>query len=677
MIVTKLRRTELPEPLKAKRLRAVTLPEGALNLEARTIELTMASETPVPRYAWDLGDFDEILLCGPENVDLSRMTPEASGPLLLDHDMRQLVGVVDESRVDALKRVVRCLARVQRSEQGDQVLRDVEDLIRRNVSVGYFIEAIEIHEERGERPRVVVTRWQPFEVSLVSSGADPTVGIGRNAASSDDERAWAELIAAARANKGNRAMDPKNKPGDAGDGDGTAVQVREPRVDVGAAREEARKAEQGRVREILALGERFGASKEAVAAINDGTSAAEFRDTVLDLLEQKANERAKTPAVDLGKRDAERYSFGRALLALANGDPSSAGLEWEVTRAYAEEAKVPLQKPGRSIYVPLRYLFDPASTARRLRQRSTEVLQRLGLDHLIREVTKGGSGSNLVGTDHMDSEYVPHLLSDLVLAQAGVRILPGLIGDVDIPAGDGVVSGAAFVSTETSDATEQTPAFRTIPLSPKSIRSYIDFTRRMRQQSLPAIENICRNHLEDSILELVEQALFTGDGLGGSFTGVYNAANTVASPFAASFAYRDWVDMWVALRNARGSRGALSFVTSFGVAGKAMVTPRNGTGSDRMIMEMSGDGVLRVDGWPVYATQLSPQTLGSPATSHGVAFADWSRLIVGTWGEGIEIAIDDAAKALSGGRRLIGFYDLDAAVTLPQSFVLAQDVDAS
>ena len=46
---------------------------GSLNVERRTIDVVFASEAPVRRYSWEDGHYyDEILLCGRENVDLSR-----------------------------------------------------------------------------------------------------------------------------------------------------------------------------------------------------------------------------------------------------------------------------------------------------------------------------------------------------------------------------------------------------------------------------------------------------------------------------------------------------------------------------------------------------------------------------------------------------------------------------
>lgn len=639
--------------------RAAPLPEGTLDVQARTFELTIASEEPVRRYHWDLGDFDEVLVCTPEAVDLSRMSPDAACPLLENHEFRMQVGVIDSASVDAAK--VRGIARAQRSPAGDQLLTDVADRVRRNVSVGYQIFDVELHEKEGERPRVVVTRWQPFEVSIVAAGADPTVGIGR----SNAEQYPDVIVRKLRGAK----MKPKKDGSAAGDqstGDDDSNPT--PRIDVTAVREEARKAEQERVREIAAIGARFDLRDAADKAVHEGTELEVFRSAALDAIELRQKKKAETTTlVDLPGTERKTYSVGRAVAALMQGRRELAPLEFEVSDAY--RAKGVQAKNERSIYVPLSFLRPRAQD----RSLVASLQEMLGLRAAI---SKGGSGGNLIGTDFLGEEYVPHLLSDLVLVQAGARLLPGLVGDIEIPAGSGSYGTAQHVTTETANAPEVAPTLRQIPGVPHTIAAYTDFTRRMRLQSIPAIESIVRTGLSDAINELVERSGINGAGSGGAPTGVYLTSGIVASDFSG-FTYADWIRMWAAIKNAKGTGARLSYITSYGVAAKAMTTTRGGTGSDIMIATMSNDGNVRVDGFPVYPTQESPQAFGSPAVLHGVAFGDWTKVVIAQWGEGVEITVDEAALSLSGGRRVIAHFDYDILVTLGQSFAIADNVSAS
>jgi HK97 family phage major capsid protein len=636
--------------------RAATLSDASVDRDARTIELSLVSETPVARWHWDIGEFDEVLLCGSENVDLSRMTPEAAAPFLFDHDMRSRaqIGVIESARLE--KRVLRVTARIQNSPEGTQLLTDVADRIKRNVSAGYFVRDIEIHEKEGERPLVVVTRWQPFEGSSVAAGADPTVGVGRSTAGQYPD----ELIRALR----RKAMKPKIGAADPAADDSPAPSKSEVRVNVSEARAEARAAETARIREIQAIGRVHGLSKEADVAVEKGTELEDFRSLALDTLQ--ARQQTAKPTVDVPRTEHRRYSLGRAVQALMLGRPELAPLELEVSRAY-EDAGAKLLRPGKSIIVPMRYL-RPSGSDRSL---AAQVREALGMRAII---TKAGEGADLVGTDHLGEEYVPHLLSDLVLAKAGARILPGLIGDVDIPAGDGGYGNATWAGSETANAGEIAPLMRSIAASPKTASGYTDFTRRMRLQGVPALEAIVRTGITDSLNELLERTALNGTASSTVPGGLYNVSGIGSVTFGGAPTYAKFWDMYGAVKAAKGTGQRFGYVTSFGVAVKAVTTTRGGTGSDRMIAEMTSDGVFRIDGFPLHPTQESPQTFGSPADDHGVAFGDWSKMVFCQWGDGIEISVETSALHLSGGIRVVGFLDVDVIVTLNKSFAKAIDV---
>jgi HK97 family phage prohead protease len=64
--------------------------------------------------------------------------------------------------------------RFSRNKFAQEVLDDVRDNILRGISFGYSIDKM---EERGDD--FVATRWSPYEVSVVSIPADPTIGIGQ------------------------------------------------------------------------------------------------------------------------------------------------------------------------------------------------------------------------------------------------------------------------------------------------------------------------------------------------------------------------------------------------------------------------------------------------------------------------------------------------------------------
>ncbi|WP_274871981.1 phage major capsid protein [Serratia marcescens] len=141
-----------------------------INQSNKLIELAFASEIPVAR---EIGDrvLNEILLCSPENIDLSRIQNKAA--VLFNHDKDELIGVVESCSVDADKV---CRASIRLSSTAQEYQTMVNEGILTKVSVGYSIL-----DYRIEGDNLLVTKWQPYEISLVSIPADDLKsGIGRS-----------------------------------------------------------------------------------------------------------------------------------------------------------------------------------------------------------------------------------------------------------------------------------------------------------------------------------------------------------------------------------------------------------------------------------------------------------------------------------------------------------------
>ena len=140
----------------------------------RTVEFALSSETPVDR-----GNYIEILDHSPGSVDLSRL--QNSHPLLLNHDVNQQVGVIEDAWLAA--RRIRCRVRFGTSALADEVFEDVITGIRKHVSVGYETTGevgANYNKETGRQ--TVRFRWFPYEASIVAIPADVNVGIGRGKA---------------------------------------------------------------------------------------------------------------------------------------------------------------------------------------------------------------------------------------------------------------------------------------------------------------------------------------------------------------------------------------------------------------------------------------------------------------------------------------------------------------
>ncbi len=133
--------------------------------EERTIEVSISSEYPVKRW-----DGEEILDHTKAAIDLSRFPL----PLLNTHDRWELnIGLIEDPVIKDKK--LRGVMRFGEREQALDIWKDVRTKIIRGISIGY--ERMDLTDV--DKGQYHVTRWMPFETSLCSVPADPTVGVGR------------------------------------------------------------------------------------------------------------------------------------------------------------------------------------------------------------------------------------------------------------------------------------------------------------------------------------------------------------------------------------------------------------------------------------------------------------------------------------------------------------------
>lgn len=167
---TPAERTDVPEIMTRADAKL-----SSFNPEARTVDLVLATETPVRRRSWDVGTYDEILLVNAQAIDATRLDSMA---LLDSHDAysgldSRLGSVVPGSlRFEGKTAIV--TAKISRNPKGEALFRDLEDGHVMGASVGYKITSqTKTEAPAGGTATIRATRWQPMEISVVSVPADP------------------------------------------------------------------------------------------------------------------------------------------------------------------------------------------------------------------------------------------------------------------------------------------------------------------------------------------------------------------------------------------------------------------------------------------------------------------------------------------------------------------------
>jgi hypothetical protein len=149
--------------------RNLDINSGNIDEEARTVEVSFSSEEPVERYFGT-----EILDHNPKSVDLSRLNNGAA--VLEDHQGSQ-IGKVVGAKIENGRGMAKLL--FSKVGRGAEVFQDIVDGIRENISFGYQISGLTRDEDAAE-PTYRSFDWMPFEISVVGTPADTTIGIGRS-----------------------------------------------------------------------------------------------------------------------------------------------------------------------------------------------------------------------------------------------------------------------------------------------------------------------------------------------------------------------------------------------------------------------------------------------------------------------------------------------------------------
>jgi HK97 family phage major capsid protein len=509
--------------------RAMGMDKGPIDEEGRTAMIALSSEEPVER---SFGN--EVLEHSAEAIDLSFI---ASGraPLLMDHDPKKQIGVVESVELDGESRRLRAKVRFGRNGLAAEAFSDVVDGIKANISVGYAINKM----EKRDKDTYVAKSWRPVEASLVSLPADVTVGVGRSS-----EPSQPITVTENRSNP-------------------MTEQVIES-VDVAAVQAEARKAEQRNAAQIVELGARHSKSDMAQKAISEGRSIEEFRGILLD--EIKSTEGLESQSIGMTKNEVKRFSLVRAINALANPHDrraqEEAAFEFECSRAASEQ----YGRTAQGVMLP------------------SDVLRNWTRD------INTSDDSNMLTEDFRGGDFIDVLRNQSSVMQAGARILNGLQSDVKIPK-KATASSAAWLATEGANVAESEPTFSQISLSPKDLGAFTEVTRRMIQQSTLDIEALIRDDLAQSIATAMDLAALAGTGSSGQPTGIKTTSGINTVSFGAAvdliptFAQVVQMETEVAADNAL--QGNLAYILPASMYG-ALKTVEKAANTAQFVIEPGG-----------------------------------------------------------------------------------------
>ncbi len=575
-------------------------------VENRTITMSVSSESPVMR------EFGlEILSHRTGDVDLNRLNNKA--PLLLDHDSRQQIGVIENTRLDESQGRLYSTVRFGKSTMAREVFDDVLDGIRTQVSIGYTITNLEresyYDDEEEEAYRAAFT---PHEVSIVSMGADQTVGIGRSL-SLQPQTITKETIMEKTTEENKVEVNIEEK-----------IRV--------ASTEAVQKREKD-ISEIYSLASRHNKTPMADEAVAKGLSLDAFRGALLQEIENKPLE---TNEIGLNETESRSFSIVRAAKAQAGLiSREDAAFELEAAEAYA-------QKLGRES----KGFFVPEDVTNKWSERT---------------LSTAGSGANVVYNDLRYQDMIGALTPFSTVLRANPTILANNTGNVSIPrttatqTSNWIGEGVAVASSD--------PTLDSVTLSEHTNGCFTDMTRSLLQNTDGfSVEQMVRNNLLRAMGTAWDAASVAGNpaAVAASPRGIEFTAGVNATAFGVAGAptYAELIAMESAIfaDNASLDGNSVYWITTPALNGYMKSLATNGAGSP----VAQRDGF--VDGREVL--------ISSQVTNNTIILGDFSEFIVATWA-GLEIQSDPYALATSGGLRLIALSSVDFGVKHPVSFCVS------
>lgn len=258
--------------------------EISVNEDKRTIELSFSSEEPYRRW-FGL----EILDHNSESVDLSRLN--TIGTLLFNHDVDKVIGKIEKAWVENNRG--KAIVKFDDDEESEKIYQKVKSGTLKATSVRYSVDVWEDVENgavssdgRFQGPCSIATRWMPYEISIVSVPADPTVGVGRSFSEEDN---------------GGINM-PENK------------NVKDNNVQDNSQRNDneelQRKLEEerARVKEIRQMARSFNLDQKFFDnLIDNGTSIEDARKSILEELARNTTPVNTTASVQVGTEEIDKF----------------------------------------------------------------------------------------------------------------------------------------------------------------------------------------------------------------------------------------------------------------------------------------------------------------------------------------------------------------------------------
>ncbi|HDY3011293.1 TPA: phage major capsid protein [Salmonella enterica] len=659
----------------------VSAPAFVESGDDRIVELAFSSEAPYSRiYTDQNGDpveLKEILVHDKDAVDLDVLNDKAS--LLFNHEFDNHIGVVVQgsARIDE-DGVGRALVKFSQVGQlANETYDKVKEGTMSKVSVGYTV--LEGHADFSKGV-YYVTKWQPYEISIVSVPADSSVGVGRSLNTITDEPAnneenreveveteiKPEEEIRSEENKEQEELNNEESNSGTGDRSDRSEIVEEEKV----TPEETRSEEENKIEnseelntdtqesdderqnnaetgeeekpvevekpfersqedtdEIRAIGKHLNISEDEIQrAIEDKEITVEsFKQRALNnITESKTFAKGKNNMTDTIKTLENRFDLSAALRSLSQ-EKALEGAEAEYSQEMARQAA----QRGRA-------------------QRSNSVF------------VPTSALAPVVGTEIRHDSFVDLLLEKSVLGALGVNTLTGLTAPISLPRMNKNATDAFGFVNENGEGALSDVAFDGVPMSMKTFTGAVAISRQS-MLSMPNVGALVAEHLIKASRIKLEKLILGNEEVANARAGLVKQLIDAGKVVKCGLTHKDFLVEIAKLTDAGVDEAQIALAMRGALAADLASTLRDQAVAG-YIMENG-----KIANRPVHT---------SGVLAEGAILAgDFSALTIGEWA-GLEIDVDTTSLRAKGGTAVRVWADLDWAVSNPDAIRVIQKAEA-
>lgn len=240
-----------------------------------------------------------------------------------------------------------------------------------------------------------------------------------------------------------------------------------------------------------------------------------------------------------------------------------------------------------------------------------------------------------------------------VALQAGVEVLPNLTANITIPR-TATKQAAQWLAGEYDPLVASQPTLGQVSLTPKTCGALTTYTKLLESIN-PQTEAFIAAHLLRVIGATVDAAILGGSGVSGQPQGVVGTAGVGSATVDATDPWGDVMGMVQTV--AENGSDPSAIVSTPAVRKLLQGRPRfASTGTPVWIDSAIGDT-------KAYATSTCP--------TGKLIVGDFSQLVLGIWGSGVDISIDGYTDWATGKITMRLLLSVDTALLHPASFSVA------